>query len=155
MAKKRRVKRAFHSVANRYKGKSELVPVLAGLAAGAVGISMLSKVLPIGNDKMKAAIPLAVGAIGLGSKHVYGNSFLKHAAMGSAVLGILSLMKAFVPSMPLLAGADDVQYIPVNDEVAGQLGYSINGESADSLMGLGDDSLNDEIGFEIEGDDNL
>lgn len=66
--------------------KSKLMPTV-GIAAGAIGSGFVTKFVPIQNDKIKAAVPLALGFLLLGKKGILGDVGAGMIAGGSIALG--------------------------------------------------------------------
>lgn len=126
-----------------------LVAVAGGLAAGVV-----ANKLPIKNDKMKAAFPVAAGAatafMGM-KKH---NEIIAHLGLGMLVLGVVALVRKTVPAIPLLAGEDENAML---EYMGDPVGLSSDEEEVfGDPVGLSDDGDGIEIlgdGDEFEGDD--
>jgi hypothetical protein len=130
--------------------------------AGGIGGSMAAaKFLPATMDtKIKSAIPLVVGLVLSGMRA----PIIRHAGMGMAILGGVSLAKQFLPAtLPVLAGAEDTNLLPagdtarllgVNDDVFAQ-GEEIEGEeiegAADDIFASGE--VMELVGEEIEGEE--
>ena len=99
----------------------------AGIVGGAVGASFLSRMIPISNAKLKAAIPVALG-LGLGMTKFGKRGIMKDVAMGSITIGMISLLKSFVPSLPLLDGDVELMgYLPTSESQA-MLGMNYDGD---------------------------
>jgi hypothetical protein len=99
-------KRTRRKTARRYSGfgKSDLLKPLinSGVAvAGGIAGSFVVNKLPIGNAKIKAALPLVIGK----------NPMIQAVGTGMMVVGGLALVRQFVPTIPLLAGEDEVSLI--------------------------------------------
>jgi hypothetical protein len=71
---------------------------------------MVAKFIPITNPKIKALIPLALGLI-IANLKIARNKFIRDAATGSMAIGTISLVKQFLPQLPLLAGAESAESI--------------------------------------------
>jgi len=84
---------------------------LAGLLAGAIGLSLIASIIPIKNPKFKALIPMVAGFAGLFIPMISGNRFASRAALGSIAIGGYSLTKQLVPKMPLMGAADTAEGI--------------------------------------------
>lgn len=61
-----------------------------GIAAGAIASGYVTKLLPVQNDKIKAAAPLAVGFLLLGKKGILGD-----LGAGMIAGGAISLAQSF------------------------------------------------------------
>jgi hypothetical protein len=84
---------------------------LAGLLAGAIGISFVSSLIPIKSAKIKTFIPLLAGIAGLSFKQVSKNRFMNRAALGMVTIGGYSLTKQFLPQVPLMGATDTAEGI--------------------------------------------
>lgn len=62
------------------------LPEIAGLAIGGVATGYLDKVIPVQNDKIKAAAPLIVGVLLSGQKGMAGNIGKGMIAVGATKL---------------------------------------------------------------------
>jgi hypothetical protein len=125
--------RRIRSIA-RYHGESSRGVVktatkAAMLAAGGIAGAFASKYVPIQNAKVKAAMPLLLG-LALSMTKFGKKPLMADLAMGASVVGVLSLVKVFVPTLPTMAG--DEYYFPTSPEEAALLGlpFSMSGEGA-------------------------
>jgi hypothetical protein len=84
---------------------------LAGLLAGAIGISFVSSFIPVKSAKMKTLIPLIAGIAGLSLKNISKNRFMNRAALGMVTVGGYSLTKQFLPQIPLMGSTDTAEGI--------------------------------------------
>lgn len=84
---------------------------LAGLLAGAIGLSFIAGMVPIKNPKFKALIPIAAGIAGLFFPAIASNRFGSRAALGGLAIGGYSLTKQLVPKLPLMGAADTAEGI--------------------------------------------
>lgn len=147
-----RRKRRYHRYHGEPGGKGIMKNVMnAGMiAAGGIGGAFAAKFVPIQNAKIKAAVPLILG-LGLGMLKFSRKPAIASLATGAAAVGILSLVKAFVPTIPTLAGdeynGDD--FLPTSGEEAAMLGIPYAG---DEYTGdeYGDDYSGDDIQGEVE-----
>ncbi len=137
--RKRRVaKRRYYGAARRpaaAKGIMALLMQGAGITGGAVGGSMIARAVPIKDLKIKSLVPIGVGILIMSTK-MGKKGFMKDAALGSTAIGFISLLKTFVPNIPLLA-ADE-------EDLA--------------LLGMADDLLDEEramLGEPYDGDDDI
>jgi hypothetical protein len=102
-------------MAKKMKLTGKIMPVV-GIAAGAIGSGFVTKFVPIQNDKIKSAIPLALGFLLLGRKGLIGD-----LGAGMIAGGAINLAKTFgigateYPVMDL----DEVDTLEVSDLVEG------------------------------------
>jgi hypothetical protein len=115
-----------------------LTGVVGAIAAGAVA----SRV-PVKDPKLKAALPMALGAALVAAKQTRKNPMVRNAAIGAIVAGGLATAKQLAPDLPLLAGEDsymdELDYFPTGQE----LGVPMMGQ--ESLLGapmMGSDGYN-------------
>lgn len=96
-----------------------VMSALYGLAAG-VGLSIVANKLPIADARVKAALPIAGGfgilAIpqGEGKPDMKAAAAVSSAAIGSMIVGGLSMVRALAPTIPMLAGEDDYILLPAD-----------------------------------------
>ena len=138
--KKRSVKSAVRSIGGRDKGLVPMVKDVGIAVAGGVGANVLVNKLPIANPKIKAALPLVAGLLVssvLGKK----KPMFKEIGHGMAVIGAIALLKQFAPNIPMLAGEDEVYYIPENYQGdMMQLGYDEDPDLMGDMLQLGDET---------------
>jgi len=151
----RRKKRVHHRRRHYMGGgKGALVSTLmegAGVVGGAVGASFVSRMIPISNPKIKAAIPVALG-LGLGLTKFGRKGIMKDVAMGSITIGMISLLKSFVPSIPLLSGDVELMgYLPTGEAQA-MLGAPIDGELEGDIDGAVVGDFEGDFEGDYEGD---
>jgi hypothetical protein len=84
---------------------------IAGILAGAIGVSFIASFLPIKNAKLKTMFPIGLGLIGLSMPKLAKNRFINRAALGSLSMGGYSLTKQLAPSLPLMGAADTAEGI--------------------------------------------
>jgi hypothetical protein len=84
---------------------------LAGLLAGAIGLSFVAGMIPIKNPKLKTLIPLGLGILGLSMPKLSKNRFINRAALGGLAIGGYSLTKQIVPQLPLMGATDTAEGI--------------------------------------------
>ena len=84
---------------------------LAGLIAGAIGLSLVSGFIPVKNPKMKSLIPIALGIVGLSMPKLSKNRFINRAALGGLAIGGYSLTKQLAPGLPLMGATDTAEGI--------------------------------------------
>ena len=105
------------------------LPGALALGAGAIAGGYVSKLLPIGNDKIKAAAPVVVGLLLSGQKGMV-------AKLGEGMIagGFANLAKSFgigTTEFPLLAGLGEqpkVVIVETPSREGGILGDDANGE---------------------------
>lgn len=100
---------------------------IAGLLAGAIGVSFAASMIPVKDAKIKALIPIALGLVGLSMPKLSKNHFINRAALGSLAIGGYTLTKTFLPSMPLMGASDTAEGI----------GYAIENLPAEEKAILG------------------
>lgn len=137
--KRKRTRRSYR----RYSGiggKIDVVKPLinTGIAvAGGVAGSFAANKFPIADAKIKAAIPVALGlALGL-TKIGRKNAMVQAAATGMMVAGGLALLRQFAPTLPLLAGENEVDMV-TDSQVNALLGAPVD------LMGTPYDLMGEE-----------
>lgn len=84
---------------------------IAGLLAGAIGLSFVAGMIPIKNAKLKTLIPLVAGVVGLSMPKLAKNRFINRAALGGLAIGGYSLTKQLAPGMPLMGATDTAEGI--------------------------------------------
>jgi hypothetical protein len=111
---RKRKPRVSHVVTMHGASKPDIAGMgvdLAGLLAGAIGLSLIASMIPIKNPKFKALIPMVAGFAGMFVPMIAGNRFTSRAALGSIAIGGYSLTKQLVPKMPLMGAADTAEGI--------------------------------------------
>src|SRR5271157_649524 len=132
------------------KGITGMLTGGAVAVAGGVAASMAAHAIPfVKDDKMKALIPIGIGAALAFLPMTRKNMLMQKIAMGAVVVGALSFIRHQFPTIPLLTGdvvSGDALYIPQSGEEARMLGASLNtmGEPVD-VMGM-------EVQGEMEGE---
>ena len=138
--KKRSVKSTFKGIGGRAKGMVPMIKDVGIAVAVGVGANVLVNKLPIANPKVKAALPLVAGLLVssvLGKK----KPMFREIGHGMAVIGAIALLKQFAPNVPMLAGEDEMVYLP--EGYAGdmlQLGYDEDPDLMGDMLQLGDES---------------
>lgn len=84
---------------------------LAGLLAGAIGLSFVAGMLPVKNPKLKTLVPLGLGILGLSMPKLAKNRFINRAALGGLAIGGYSLTKQLAPALPLMGATDTAEGI--------------------------------------------
>lgn len=84
---------------------------LAGLLAGAIGLSLAASFIPIKSPKIKALIPMLAGFGGLSFPLIADNRFLNRFALGALAIGGYSLTKQMIPRLPLMGATDTAEGI--------------------------------------------
>lgn len=139
--KKRSVRRVARGIGGKMKGMMPMIKDVGIAVAGGVGANVLVNKFPIANPKIKAALPLIAGILVssvLGKK----KAIFREIGTGMSVIGGLALLKQFAPNIPMLAGEDEMVYLP--EEYQGdmmQLGYDDDGDGdyMGDMLQLGDD----------------
>ena len=110
-AKKKHHKK--HRSMNGFEGfdAGGLAVDLAGLLAGAIGLSFVAGMVPIKNPKLKTVIPILAGIIGLSMPKLAKNRFINRAALGGLAIGGYSLTKQLAPALPLMGATDTAEGI--------------------------------------------
>jgi hypothetical protein len=130
-------------------GKLDVVKPLINTAiavAGGVAGSFAANKLPIADARIKAAIPMALGlALGL-TKFARKSAMVQSAASGMMVAGGLALIRQFAPTLPLLAGEEDVQ---ITNEDGTQL-LGVPGLLGDPMSLGAEDEFDSLLGDEFE-----
>jgi hypothetical protein len=108
-------KKVHHKVTHYVSGAgfdpAGLAVDLAGLLAGAIGLSFVASLVPIKDAKMKTAIPILAGILGLSLPKLSKHRFINRAALGSLSIGGYSLVKQFLPQIPLMGATDTAEGI--------------------------------------------
>ena len=84
---------------------------IAGLLAGAIGLSFVASLIPIKNPKIKTAIPIGAGILGLSLPIIAKNRFLNRISLGALSIGGYSLTKQLAPKLPLMGGVETAEGI--------------------------------------------
>lgn len=148
MAKKRRKARSgggFKKRARRAVGRARgffgkasgplaVVKDAALAVGGGIAAGVIANKLPVADPRIKAAAPIAAG-IALAATIGRKNEMAKGFATGMVVLGAVALLKQVAPNVPMLAGEQEMMYVPQYDPAL--LGY--DGEMVD--LGQDDDEL--------------
>jgi hypothetical protein len=92
------------------KGLTKNLAPAAGLVGGAVAAGFVTKVVPIGNDKIKAAAPILVGLLLMGKKGILGS-----LGAGMVAGGGLKLAQSF----GIGATEDPIMALDVEEEING------------------------------------
>jgi hypothetical protein len=147
-SKKRRVSHhVSHVLSGAGKGGFDAGGIavdLAGLLAGAIGLSFVAGMIPLKNAKLKTLIPIAAGILGLSMPKLSRNRFINRAALGSLAIGGYSLTKQMVPALPLMGATDTaegigyaIQQLPAEEQaILGLLpDYSTAGADPTAYLG--------------------
>lgn len=119
---------------SRVKPNKDFLVNGAMAIVGAVGASYIANRVPVQDERLKAALPILVGAgvslVPALSKNKYSSAI----SAGAITAGGLSLVKKLAPQVPLMAGEEDYFYM---GESFDMLGYDedLMGESFEDLMG--------------------
>lgn len=108
---KKRVKSSISKVRGTAKSLTPTLKTVTLAVGGAVAAGAIANKLPLTNTKLKAAAPLLFGVLLSG---IVGrkNAMVKEIGTGMAVIGAMSLLKQYLPNVPVLAGEDTIVYIP-------------------------------------------
>jgi len=112
-----------------------LMPIAAGAIVGGIGANMISNFVPVTDERIKAAIPLAGGLAAL----YFGKgqlNFITGLGAGMSAAGGGKLLKVLVPALPITGQilGSDTEYIMIDEPQSGVTGY--NGYNAGSqIMG--------------------
>jgi hypothetical protein len=125
----------------RYYGGDKVSPMntlINGAVAvgGGVAASMAAHYIPVANLKIKAGIPIAIGALLAMLPMTRRNKTIQAVALGSVVVGAMSLVRQMAPNIPLLTGdmyTGSELLVPSYGEADAMqgLGYVMNGEPMD------------------------
>lgn len=115
----------------RYSGilptnkKDFIKPLInSGVAVGgAIAGSMIANKLPVANAKLKAGIPILAGLV-LGMSKFGRKEIVQNLASGMMIAGGLALVRQLAPTLPLLAGENDIDYLDNSYGNPVELGYS-------------------------------
>lgn len=136
------------------KGMTQILTGGAIAVAGGVAASMAAHAIPfIKDDKMKALVPVGIGAALAMLPMTRKNPLMQKIAMGAVVVGALSFIRHQFPTIPLLTGdvvSGEGLYIPQSGEEARMLGASLStmGEPVE-VMGA---EMDGDMDGEMEGD---
>jgi len=138
--KKRSVRSVAKGIGSRAKGMMPMIKDVGIAVAGGVGANVLVNKFPIANPKIKAALPLVAGILVssvLGKK----KAIFREIGHGMAVVGAIALLKQFAPNIPMLAGEEEMVYLPEGYQGdMMQLGYDDDdGDLMGDMLQLGDD----------------
>ena len=104
------VSHVLHGAGNGFDAVGIAVDI-AGLIAGAIGLSFIAGMIPIKNPKLKTMIPLGLGILGLSMPKLASNRFINRAALGGLAIGGYSLTKQLAPGLPLMGATDTAEGI--------------------------------------------
>lgn len=115
----------------------------AGVAiGGGVAAGMLSNKLPIANPQIKALAPAAAGIL-LASTIGKRNRLVRQVAFGMVTLSGVAFVRQQFPQVPLLAGEEELYYLPEMTGENVQLGQPYDDEIDDmgGIVSLGQDEM--------------
>jgi hypothetical protein len=137
--RRRHSRRRFFGADSSPKARPVQLIIDSGIAAGgAVAGTMLAKMIPL-PEKIRPAIPLAA-AIGI-AMFAPKIPFARQITTGLGVVGVYGLLKAFIPTLPMLSG-EDVVYLPMRgdevmgDELSGTVTSFAPDVAGDEFMGV-------------------
>jgi hypothetical protein len=140
-------------MAGDMRGVTGMITGGAVAVAGGVAASMAAHAIPfIKDDKMKALVPVGIGAALAVLPMTRKNPIMQKVALGAVVVGALSFMRHQFPTIPLLTGdivSGDTLLIPQSGEAAALLGREV------STMGAPVDVMGTEIEGEFEGESEI
>lgn len=140
------------------KGMTQILTGGAIAVAGGVAASMAAHAIPfIKDDKMKALVPVGIGAALAMLPMTRKNPLMQKVAMGAVVVGALSFIRHQFPTIPLLTGdvvSGEGLYIPQSGEEARMLGASLStmGEPVEVMGAEMDGDMDGDMDGEMEGD---
>jgi hypothetical protein len=140
------------------KGMTGMLTGGAIAVAGGVAASMAAHAIPfVKDDKMKALIPVGIGAALAMLPMTRKNALMQKVAMGAVVVGALSFIRHQFPTIPLLTGdvvSGDALYVPTSGEEARMLGASLAtmGEPVDVMGTELEGEMDGEMDGEMEGE---
>lgn len=143
VAKKKKPTKKSSSRRNPTKGITDKLMEGAAVAGGAIGAGLAANQIPVQDPRMKAAAVMAVG-IFLSTMKPMKAKLPQMVAMGITAAGALSLFKQFAPNLPVMAGENDMYYLPDSDESA-MLGYY---EDTDPDEYLGQSTYDEDMDFD-------
>lgn len=111
------------------------------VGTGAVVGSMIGRLVPVSDTRIKAGVPLALGII---LPMVAKNKLIQSLALGLTTIGVVSMVKTFAPNIALL-GVDEPMLITADQ--AKLLGLPISGVEGDQGI-----NVTDMAGVPMEGD---
>ena len=131
----------------RYYGGDKVSPIntlINGAVAvgGGVAASMAAHYIPVTNPKIKAGIPILIGAALAMLPMTRRNKTIQAVALGSVVVGAMSLVRQMAPNIPLLTG----------DMYTGIDYYVPQGAEADAMQGLGLGYVMNGEPYDVSGD---
>jgi len=144
------------SIKKRSSSRSmKLEPMtIAANIAGAIAAQVVVSKLPIKNDLIKSAAPIAIGIFLSGNK----NKMIASIGNGMAAVGGANLVKVIVPGIAGLTGENDT-YIAADDfpTLDGASGGVLDGAAGDTLTGEYSPyaTINGPNDSYIAGDDNM
>jgi hypothetical protein len=106
----RRRTRRYHGAGGTRLNVMGIGTDVVGIGAGAVAGSAVAKLVPIADPRIKAAVPLILGII-LSTMKFARSRIMQAVATGSVAVGTISLVKQFLPQIPMLAGAASAEDI--------------------------------------------
>lgn len=132
VAKKKKSTKKSYSRRNPTKGITDKIMEAGAVAGGAIGAGLAANQIPVGDPRMKAAAVMAIGVFLSTLKPMRGK-MAQMLSMGIVSAGALSLFKQFAPNLPVMAGENDMYYLPDSDENA-MLGLN-NNDDPDEYLG--------------------
>lgn len=106
-------------------------------ALGAVAAGFLAANVPIKDPRIKSLLPVGAAVV-LGMTRIGRGKMMKPVINGLVAASALSMIKQFVPDIPVLAAEDDLLYIP-DEELLGQFTPELGGEGFVPELGYVED----------------
>lgn len=102
-------------------GPMSVVKDAALAVGGGIAAGVIANKLPIADPRIKAAAPMLAG-IALAATMGRKNDMAKGFATGMVVLGAVALLKQLAPNVPMLAGEEEMMYVPQLNYNPGMMG---------------------------------
>lgn len=85
----------------------------AGIVAGAVGASFVTRLIPIKQTLLQALVPIALGGFVVSNPKWSKQRLINRIGLGALAVGGLAITKALAPKLPLLSGADTAEGVGI------------------------------------------
>lgn len=89
-------------------GKDLAIRTVAGVGAGVVTAAIAAQLPNTVDPRIKAAVPMGIGAALALSKAGKKKPIIQAAGIGAALIGAVAMTRQVAPQIPLLAGEDDM-----------------------------------------------
>lgn len=137
VAKKKKTARRRAPGTAMQKNLMQLAQTGTLTALGAVAAGFLAANVPIKDPRIKSLLPVAA-AVALGATRIGRGKMMKPVINGLVAASALSMIKQFVPDIPVLAADDDLLYIP-DEELLGEFVPELAGEGFVPELGYVED----------------